>query len=437
MLIIFSSQWEDGGSRGYSIAYSAYPPPTSNPNPYPPPGSGLTAPTNTPSSKSLVSVNITAITQGLEPGEIASFELIPEAGTTQDSVDEFNLIFPSVEVKSNGTNLLEYKLPEGSYLLQINAPSSYFREPKGYFIRISEYGLELNRPLNQFAFNLVPSNKQDLPPCRVKTLPTASTANPPNIQKSSDNSNVVCRAERMIDLVGPFLNPETSYQQEFEIEGDSGYQYAGPRTLTDNYGVWGRSFVVDPSVFHNNDQWPYQFWAQRVYTDNGTNTLEAGWDELSWKDAKQYIYVEGTDTSLPPGQRYRDFLDFGLTVGSVVEVKIYYDPSLGKWKAILNLGGSWATLKEVDPGFTMADNGYNRVEGYTDTETFPAVPPSLFDTGYLCIYSPCSNWYSWNTDFASSTTYTNDGTPYFCDMVTRYYRFIVHSHLTFHPLIRK
>jgi len=282
---------------------------------------------------------------------------------------------------------------------------------------------------------LIPPDKQDLPPCQVTSLPTASSVDRSTTQ-NSENSYVICRAEKVIDLVGPFVNSEQTDEPKIETEKTSGYQYAGPKTTTNNYGVWGRSYVVDPSVFHNNDQYPFQFWAQRVYADNGTNTIETGWDEVSWKDSKQYVYVEGTDT-LTPGQRYREWFDFGLAVGSSVEVKIYYEPSLSKWKAMLNLGGGWAILKEVNPGFTWADNGFNRAEGYTDTGVYPAVLPSLFDTGYLCLDSPCNNWYSWNNDFAATTTYADDRTPYYCDMLTYFYRFVVHSHLTYLPIIRK
>lgn len=129
---------EASGSQTNGIAFSAYPPPTTNPSPYPPPGAGFVSPTNTPYSKSLVSVSLSTIVQGLEDGNYASIKLIPGTEATQNIVKELNLNFDSTAITKDSTSTLDYKVPEGSYILQIDAPISYFREPKGYYIRISE-----------------------------------------------------------------------------------------------------------------------------------------------------------------------------------------------------------------------------------------------------------------------------------------------------------
>ena len=49
--------------------------------------------------------------------------------------------------------------------------------------------------------------------------------------------------------------------------------------------------MVDPIINHDGSY--NQFVAERVYADNGSNWMETGWKEDSWKDNRQYVYVSG------------------------------------------------------------------------------------------------------------------------------------------------
>ncbi len=76
----------------------------------------------------------------------------------------------------------------------------------------------------------------------------------------------MCRAERLIDVSSPPKQPER-YEQDIGIL-DVGYHYAGPETSQDNQGVWGRNYVVDPSVRHSPG--PTQFVVERVYANDSS-----------------------------------------------------------------------------------------------------------------------------------------------------------------------
>lgn len=208
---------------------------------------------------------------------------------------------------------------------------------------------------------------------------------------------------------------------------DAGYHYAGPRTFQDNQGVWGRNYVVDPTVKHPL-LLPTQFVAERVYADHGNDWMEAGWAECSWKDNRQYVYEHDSVTD-----RWNYFDQFELSSGSAVETLVEYRPDTGTWWALYYIGDSqWAVLAEESLGFTTADHGYNRGEVYTsDDAHHPILPVSGFDKGYLKIDDI---WRIWDTRYDTDIARTF---PYQCDMIDQYNRFNIHSPIVLLPLVMR
>jgi hypothetical protein len=62
--------------------------------------------------------------------------------------------------------------------------------------------------------------------------------------------------------------------------------------------------VVDPLL--NQGVGYDQFVVERVYADNGSNWMEAGWTETSWFDDCQYIYT--MDSNLPEFNIFEEYV---------------------------------------------------------------------------------------------------------------------------------
>ncbi|MFC1878558.1 hypothetical protein ACFLZW_01470 [Chloroflexota bacterium] len=210
---------------------------------------------------------------------------------------------------------------------------------------------------------------------------------------------------------------------------DSGnYYYAGPRTTQDNQGVWGRFYVVDPLIVQGMGY--DQFIAERVYADNGSNWMEAGWTEKSWLDDRQYIYTNDSNIS---GSIIFD--EYAISSGSEVETRVYYNSEVGKWRATYHLGGGyWAVLREEDIGFSIANNGYNRGEAWESIGILPLLPLSMFDKGYLLIDG---TWRIWDTRYDTDVAGYNEDDSYRCDMISEFHRFNIHSPIIFLPIVIK
>lgn len=233
---------------------------------------------------------------------------------------------------------------------------------------------------------------------------------------------VLCHAERVIDISAPPKRLESPYESGILGEG---YHYAGPMTLQDNQGVWGRNHVVDPNVGHPGPA--HRFVAERVYADSGTSWMEAGWTEIWWRDDEQYVYEYDSAT-----HTWHFFDQYELSPGSAVEIKVEYRPDVGTWWALYHLGGShWGLLAEESLGFATADHGYNRGEVYTADGVHPILPISGFDKGYLKIDDI---WRIWDTRYWTEIA---RNAPYQCNMLNRYYRFNIHSPTVFIPLVLK
>jgi hypothetical protein len=383
-------------------------------------------PTPVPTEKPVfVSIEIDVTIEGLENQDIAEIQLLPGMEITADALASVEKTLPRLTVSNEVTKVSAKDIPTGMYMLMVYAPPSYFREPQGYLFRVSETGVVLTSDL-PFRFKLIPPSAQKLPPCRDfgtknDTLEATSTT---AAGLPSESQQEVCMAEGIIDLSSP------RNQLRPEGQGTSGilaadYHYAGPKTFQDNKGVWGRNYVVDPNVTHDGSA--NQFVAERVYADNGTKWIEAGWSEDSWKDERQYIYVMDS-----VGYTSIYFPQYQISRGSAVRTEVYYNSSVNKWRALYYIGNSqWAVLREVSLGFTTADNGYNRGEAYTANGIHPILPPSGFDEGYLSVNGV---WSYWDTRYATDV---REDPPYECDMLTQYYRFNIHSPVIYLPLVIK
>jgi len=90
-------------------------------------------------------------------------------------------------------------------------------------------------------------------------------------------------------------------------------------------------------------------------------------------------------------------------------------------------------LAEESLGFATADHGYNRGEIYTADGVHPILPLSGFDKGYLLIDGV---WRFWDDRYSAQTRVDADP-PYQVDMISRFYRFNIHSPIVFVPLVLK
>jgi hypothetical protein len=230
-------------------------------------------------------------------------------------------------------------------------------------------------------------------------------------------------AEGLVDISSP-LTFRQFHSNTLSPEYGN-YYYAGPQTLQDNQGVWGRNYVVDPKLNQGNGY--DQFVAERVYADNGSNWMEAGWIEKSWLDDRQYIYA--MDSNTPESIVYDEYT---ISTGSEVETRVYYNSTIGKWRATYHLGGGyWAVLREENIGFSIADTGYNRAEFWENIGVLPLMPASMFDKGYLLIDG---TWRIWDTRYF---TLLRIDLPYQFDMINEYNHFVVHSPIIYLPLVMK
>jgi len=415
-----------------SQAQSAYPPPPSDAvlGPYPPPPTaypGPQEPQTTPSSipsgePEFASISITISVEGLKDGDEAQVSLLPYSEGLKAQVQSVEAVLPSITL-SDGDHIIHAEnIPTGIYKLIIQGSPEYFRNPKGYIIRVQKETVD--QPAYQpLRFNLVSSKETDLPPCRDIVVEND------NIGVSTDPGDIpfvdqdVCMAEGLVDISNPIVAGQLRSNPDSPEYGN--YYYAGPGTTQDNQGIWGRNYVVDPLL--NQGVGYDQFVAERVYADNGSNWMEAGWTEKSWLDDDQYIYAMDSNLS-----QSTIFDEFAISPGSGVETRVYYNTDVGKWRATYHLGGgNWAVLREENIGFSIAENGYNRAEFWENIGVLPLMPQSMFDKGYLLIGG---TWRIWDTGYP---TLLRRDPPYQLDMIAEYNHFIVHSPIIYLPVVMK
>ncbi len=405
------------------------PQPTAARLPYPPPGTPAPQPTPQPASTPCPSTGRATLTievkvEGLKGEHLAALRLLPDTLQTGTCLSAYGTRLPELSAHNGSHSIILADIPDGSYKLIVDAPANYFRDPQGYLFQVS--GGQIIRHSNRaFHFRLIPPADQDLPPCRNLAIrPDTATPNPA-AEVVPFEPQVVCRAERLIDISGLPKRPEPRESESLSV----GYHYIGPKTSQDNQGVWGRNYVVDPKVDHPGAA--SRFVAERVYANDSSYNqwIEAGWAEVSWRDDKQYVYEFDSVT-----QEWHFFDGYTLSSGSAVETRVFYMSGIyNEWWATYYLGGgSWAVLAAESLGFTTADRGYNRGEVYTADGIHPILPPSSFERGYLLV----NGWQLWDTRYSISTV-VNEDSPYECDMIEQYYRFNIHSPVTFLPIVMK
>jgi hypothetical protein len=389
-------------------------------SPLPPP---ISCPSTTKWAPLLIKVEV----EGLEEEHTARLQLLADTSRTAACLSLRGTKLPQRSVRNGSGSITVTEIPDGFYKLTIDAPVTYFRDPAGYLFQVQD-GQIVRRPDFVFRFRLVPPAEQDLPPCREferKFTPPPSEPALGARDIPADTQRDVCRAERTIDISTPPKRPERPRETGVL---DVGYHYAGPMTIQDNQGVWGRNTVVDPNVPHPGPA-GNRFVVERVYANDASwdHWIKAGWGEVSWRDDRQYIYEFDS-----VNQTWNFFDEYPLSSGSAVETRVYYNADVDAWRALYYLGENrWRVLVEVSLGFTTADRGFNRGEVYTADGVHPILPLSGFDKGYLLIDGV---WRIWDTRY---WTWIDRDDPYQCDMLTQYYRFNIHSPIVFIPLVLK
>jgi len=412
-----------------SLAQSAYPPPTvetfTNPYPtqnvaYPGPHVPPVIPSLIPTDESkLASISIEISVDGLMSGDLAQASLQSFTEDTEAKVLSIDAELPAINLSNGEKSIHAENIPTGIYKLIIQTSSDYFRDPKGYIIRVTEAGMENILP-QTLHFDVVSSSMRELPACWNIIINDVVPNSIIDFEGHPFVDKDICMAERLVDYSSPIDIEQLRSNPESPDYGN--YYYIGPQTTQDNQGVWGRNYVVDSILIHGEEY--DQFVAERVYANNGSNWIEAGWTEESWQDDRQFIY---TWDSVNGKAVYDNFV---ISSGSPVETQVYYSSSQGKWRARYHLGdGYWAVLQEVDLGFSIADNSYNRGEAWENIGITPLLPPSMFDKGYLLING---SWLIWDTSFA---TLLRIDSPYQLDMITENNHFVIHSPIIYLPLV--
>ncbi|MFC1878557.1 hypothetical protein ACFLZW_01465 [Chloroflexota bacterium] len=146
-----------------SSAQSAYPPPATeafiNPYPtknvaYPDPIASITpsiVPTDEPE---LASISIEISVDGLISGDLAQASLHSFTEDTEAQVKSMDEELPSIRLGNGEQSIHAEKIPIGVYKLTIQTSSEYFRNPKGFIVRVTEAGVALS-PNQILHFNVV------------------------------------------------------------------------------------------------------------------------------------------------------------------------------------------------------------------------------------------------------------------------------------------
>ena len=361
---------------------------------------------------------------GLEEKQWATVQLFADTIQTTACLSRQATLLPQIDVHNGSHALTLTEVPDGFYKLMIGSPSSYFRDPAGYLFQVQD-GQIVRRPDFVFQFRLVPPANQVLPSCwefATTFKMSARSSFVGEIQKTPPQES--CWAERTVAISAPPKQPENAYARGVT---SIGYHYIGPKTTQDNQGVWGRNTVVDPNIPHPAPAGT-RFVVERVYADNGSSWMEAGWVEISWRDDRQYLYEYDSVT-----RDWSFYDEFTLSSGSIVETRVYYNADLAEWRAVYHFEAyPYAALLASEAlGFTTADNGYNRGEVYTADGVHPILPISRFDKGYLQING---GWEVWDMRYWTEVA---RNAPYQCDMLTPHHQFNIHSPVVFVPSVLK
>jgi hypothetical protein len=163
------------------------------------------------SAEHLLTVNtsIDIIVEGLVENDIAEIRIVPDTEKTASDVQTAGITLPVLSLSNEFKRISLIAIPLGSYQLTISTPASYFREPQAYLFQVQGSSV-VNRLDSPLPFTLIPVSPQDLPPCRdVAAMPAYP---PPSLEPTgdipSDELDIICRAEGIIDISSPPKLPE-------------------------------------------------------------------------------------------------------------------------------------------------------------------------------------------------------------------------------------
>jgi hypothetical protein len=317
-------------------AQSAYPPPESFDSSisYPAPSDGVIKFTETPVEKVIVeSMSINVTVEGLVGNDKVDLQILPDIGDVTEKVTTSFVEFPPASIVNESKKINLQAIPVGTYKLVISAPPQYFRNPKGYLFQVFEGGM-ISTSRESLHFELISPSEQELPPCRDRDIEIDSTYSETSSSDNPIEKPAICFAEHIVDLSAPIKYPEP-HEQGSATKLSTDYHYAGPVTSYNVKGILGRNYVVNPSLIHGG---AHQFIAERVYARNGSNWIEAGWAEVSWRDDRQYIYqFDGTNKT------WNWFDQYDLSSGTPVRTMVKSDGN-NYWIADLYWNGNYQRL---------------------------------------------------------------------------------------------
>ncbi len=150
------------------------------------PASAQNAPTPIP---------ITVMVDGLEAGDEAVLRIGVDDGTLQLSgqpLYEYTVRGASQQIEINPT------LEDGGYLLVVDAPDKYFREPRGYLFVVYQ-GAIVNPGTHQIRFQLIPPSARNYEPYRGPTVVTNFSP----VAPTPNTGGVTYRTEGVISPSAP------------------------------------------------------------------------------------------------------------------------------------------------------------------------------------------------------------------------------------------
>jgi hypothetical protein len=280
-----------------------------------------------------------------------------------------------------------------TYILILNTPTHYFRDPMGYSFNIrnsivqipSSYSLEFNLEIR--SAQITNGINSDAPPTNIA---------PPIINEKIVNFSIPPNKRSAID--------------------STGYHYVGPYSVLSNEGIWGRFTVVDPDVDHDAD-WEHVVKRAMASNTYGTTWMEIGWVEKSDIADTRYMYqwdsIDGNWNNI-----------YSLPTGNSLEVAVVHIENSTQWYAGYKSGGYWYSLDTEDLGITSIGRCDLEGEISTSSEHHPDLPECYNDLAYINLGG---SWTQWNWQRWATTGIANDS-PYDCHYSTIYYDFYIHTH---------
>jgi hypothetical protein len=147
------------------------------------------------------------VVEGLLAGDKADIQLMPDTQETVRKLQDSSISLPTKTV-SNGEYTIEiHTIPAGAYKIVIDAPTSYYHEPRGYIFRHENHQI-VRKQDNRFSFRLVSPSQQSLPPCREEIDESSAVIGTEPVENEQgtvvpEEKNILCKTEKMIDVSAP------------------------------------------------------------------------------------------------------------------------------------------------------------------------------------------------------------------------------------------